>query len=319
MEFFNEKLNLPVEYFNPLSQVVIGKGVDTELLQREAHTMGELIGLGLRGIGKSTINIDLVPAAVEVTRAADRRKPYLIAASVLLILGFALWAVLQHMAAGKAEDRNRTMGEIRENLSPVETQIRSLLNKEQELSEIAGAYTTIEANHSFWFDLMGELRGAFSHDAVWITEMTPLYGYNALPPEEGAAPAAQPVVKPEFASTQSNASAIAEPRTDAATAAKGGSRGNRNQQVEPTEPIANALLVRGFWRENSRSQNVVSDLLKRLRENSETFRFTGKDSKSQEVTLSDEQILRISVAGEEGDLGFPFELTLPLAREVKVK
>ncbi len=320
LEFFAEKLNLPIEYFNPLSQVVIGKRMDSELLQREAHTMGELIGLGLRGTGKSTINIDLVPAAVEVTRAADRRKPYLIAASVLLILGFATWAALQHVAAGKAEDRNRTMGEIRENLSPVETQIRGLLQKEQDLSEVAKAYTTIEANHSFWFDLMGELRGAFAHDAVWITEMTPLYGYNPLSPEEGAAPAAQPVVKPDFASVQSGGSAILEPRPEAAaTPPKRGGRRDNAKEAESQELAANAILIRGFWRENPRSQNVVSDLVKRLRENSETFRFTVQDPKGQEVALSDEQILRISVAGQEGDLGFPFELTLPLTQEVKVK
>jgi hypothetical protein len=35
--------------------------------------------------------------------------------------------------------------------------------------------------------------------------------------------------------------------------------------------------------------------------------------------LKDEQILTISVTGEEGDLGYPFELILPLARPVVVK
>ena len=61
LEFFQEKLNLPVEYFNPVRNVTIGKGVDPAVIQREGHLMGELVGLGLRGIGKSAINIDLVP------------------------------------------------------------------------------------------------------------------------------------------------------------------------------------------------------------------------------------------------------------------
>ncbi len=43
-------LNLPVEFFNPLAGVTVSKGMDVERLQREAHMMGELDGLGLRGI-----------------------------------------------------------------------------------------------------------------------------------------------------------------------------------------------------------------------------------------------------------------------------
>ena len=314
LEFFSEKLGLPIEYFNPLGKVVISKGVDTATLQREAHTMGELIGLGLRGIGKSTINIDLVPSAVELSRAAERRRPFLIATAALLIVGFAGWAVLQNLAAGDAEFRARTMKDTQEKLSPIETQIRGLLNKEEELSLVAQAYTETEANHAFWFDLIGELRGAFASDSVWLTEMTPLYGYDPIPPADSKA-VPQPVVKSDFASTQTKGSAIANPPVVLETAPR-----RRNQAAAP-EPGANAILLRGFWRENPRSQNAVSDLLKRLRENSTIFSFTAKDSKGKIVQLNDEQILKSISAGanSEGDLAFPFELILPLSRQMTVK
>jgi hypothetical protein len=35
--------------------------------------------------------------------------------------------------------------------------------------------------------------------------------------------------------------------------------------------------------------------------------------------LSDENILDITVTGKAGELGLPFEITLPLAREVSIK
>lgn len=317
LEFFNEKLNLPVEYFNPLSQVSISKGMDTELLQKEAHTMGELIGLGLRGVGKSTINIDLVPATVEEARASDRRKPFLIAAAALLILGFLAWALMSHLAASKAEDRRRTMVETQEALGPVEGQIRGQLVKEAELAAIAEQYTTAEENHAFWFDLLSELRGAFASDSVWMTEMSPLYAFNPLAGAKPGSKAVQfdPVVKPEFASGGSSGSALTDP-PEASTG-----QSPRGRIVKEEEPVAeaNAVLIRGFWRENPRSQTVVSDLLKRLRENSTTFSFTSKDVEGKDVTLSDEMILVPSVSGEEGDLAFPFELTLPLVRPIQVK
>ncbi|MEP2774624.1 MAG: Amuc_1101 family PilM-like pilus complex protein [Luteolibacter sp.] len=318
LEFFTEKLNLPVEYFNPLSHVSMGKGVDTDIIQQDAHTMGELIGLGLRGNGKSTINIDLVPSAVEVARASDRRKPFLIAAAALLVFGFGAWAFLQNSAASKAEDRLRTMGETRDALVPVEGQIRGLLKKEVELSKVASEYTGIESDHAYWFDLLGELRGAFASDAVWMTELSPLYGFDPAKKETSNSPKTfNKVVDQSFTGDSFSGSAITDP--PAPEVVGRGRPTPRGQQPAEPEALANAVLIRGFWRENPRSQNVVSDLLKRLRENSTAFVFTVKDRSGKEIVLSDEQILVPSAVGEEGDLAFPFELTLPLARPLQVK
>ena len=81
----------------------------------------------------------------------------------------------------------------------------------------------------------------------------------------------------------------------------------------------NAVRIKGFWRETPKSQNVVSELLKNLRDHSTSFRFKVKDAKGAEVPLRDDQILAITVAGKAGDLGLPFEITLPLAKEVAIK
>ncbi|MEN9975178.1 MAG: type pilus assembly protein PilM, partial [Verrucomicrobiota bacterium] len=99
LEFFQEKLNLPVEYFNPVSNLSIGKGIDPAVVQRDGHLMGELVGLGLRGIGKSEINIDLVPLVVEQARAADLKKPFFMGAAAMLLAGMGVWATYQNLAA----------------------------------------------------------------------------------------------------------------------------------------------------------------------------------------------------------------------------
>ena len=316
LEFFNEKLNLPVEYFNPVRNLAVGKGVDATVVQREGHMMGELVGLGLRGIGKSEINIDLVPAVVEQARAADRRKPLLIAAAAVLLGGAAAWAALQNVAAAKAADSARTMAEQRDTLAPVKTRIDSLLKREAELKRIAGAYVSLEADHAFWMDLINELRQAFASDAVWITDFEPLMDYNPLrqdgPRNQPKAGQGKPLVKADFATAKYGNSSLAVPQGD-----------------QPA--LANAVRIKGFWRENPRSQNVVSELLKNLREKSTSFRFTAEPpppangrpgrpgQKGEPVTLSDEQILDITVSGEPGELGLPFEITLPLARKVPAR
>jgi type IV pilus assembly protein PilM len=304
LEFFNEKLNLPVEYFNPVRNLAIGKGVDPAVIQREGHLMGELVGLGLRGVGKSEINIDLVPAVVEQARAAERRKPFFIAAAAVLLAGMSVWAVFQNVAASQAQDRGRTMAEQRDSLAPLKTQIDGLLKKEQALKQITGSFLNIDKDHAFWMDALSEVRGAFASDAVWLTDFEPLQGFNPFQEPGSKAPAGgaqrgKSVIKPEFVNTKYGTSSLGE-------------AGNG-------PVVVNALRIKGYWRENPRSQNIVSELLKKLRDNSTAFRFKLKNPKGAEVVLSDDQILDITVTGKSGELGFPFEVVLPLARDVAFK
>ncbi len=319
LEFFQEKLNLPVEYFNPVRNLAIGKGVDATIVQREGHLMGELVGLGLRGIGKSEINIDLVPAVVEQARAADRRKPFLIAAAAVLLGGMGAWAAFQNFSARSALDLSRTMAEQRDSLAPVKAEIDVLLQKEAALRQISMAFTGVESDHAFWMDLLAELRQAFASDAVWLTDIEPIQGFDPFMQQTAEAPAGKKaangrsVVKPDFANAKFGVSSLADIRVEAPPPQRG------QQAAQPAVAAANAVRIKGFWRENPRSQNVVSILLNNLREKSSGFRFTVKGPNGADVVLSDEQILDITVTGKPGELGLPFEITLPLARGVAIK
>ncbi len=320
LEFFQEKLNLPVEYFNPVRNVTIGKGVDAAVVQREGHLMGELVGLGLRGIGKSAINIDLVPMVVEQSRAADRRKPFLIAAAAVLLGGMAIWAVFQNVAAAKAKEEMTRMEDRRKTLAPLKADIDQLLKKEGNLHQAASGYTDSETAHVYWLDVIAELRGAFASDAVWLTDFEPLNGYT---PSTGAKQAggkadgkhvsSKSVIKNDFATATYGTSSLVDIKVEDAPV-----QGKRGAPATSSRVTANAVRIKGFWR-TSTSQNVVSELLKNLREKSSTFRFTVPGEKGADVVLTDPQILDITVTGKAGELGLPFEITLPLAREVAIK
>ena len=283
--------------------------------------MGELVGLGLRGIGKSAINIDLVPMVVEQSRAADRRKPFLIAAAAVLLGGMAIWAVFQNVAAAKAKEEMTRMEDRRKTLAPLKADIDQLLKKEDNLRQVASGYTDSETAHVYWLDVLAELRGAFASDAVWLTDFEPLYDYN---PPTGSAKIAggkpdsklqsgKSVIKNDFATATYGTSSLIDLKVEEAPV-----QGKRGAPAIPAGVTANAVRIKGFWR-TSTSQNVVSELLKNLREKSSTFRFMVKNDKGADVVLSDPQILDITVTGKAGELGLPFEITLPLAREVAIK
>src|SRR2546426_5522442 len=46
-QFFAEKLNVPVDYFNPLRNIQIDTSLNLEELAKVAHSFGEVVGLGL--------------------------------------------------------------------------------------------------------------------------------------------------------------------------------------------------------------------------------------------------------------------------------
>ena len=317
LEFFQEKLNLPVEYFNPVRNVTIGKGVDAAVVQREGHLMGELVGLGLRGVGKSSINIDLVPMVVEQSRAADRRKPFLIAAAAVILAGVATWAVLQNVAAAKASEEATIMEDQRTALQGPKSDIEQLLKREDSLRQVASGYTDAEMAHAYWMDVLAELRGAFASDAVWVTDFEPLHGYDPLAAgprgakSEAKALNGKSVIRNEFVSTAYGQTSLVDLKPEEAAAPQGNNAG-------AVVVTANAVRIKGFWRTGT-SQNVVSELLKTLREKSSTFRFKVKDPKGADIVLSDDRLLDISVVGKPGELGLPFEITLPLVREIPIK
>jgi len=316
LEFFREKLNLPIKFFNPLHDVVLGKAVDTGRIQTEGLMIGDLIGLGLRGIGKSSVNIDLVPSVVEQQRADEKRRPFFAAAAAVLVAGCAVWAGMQISAAAKARDEVRTITETRESLEPLHRQINALLRKEEALRAAVTDYTNLEAEHSLWIDVVNELSGAFASDVLWLVDLEPLHGFNATSGDQKSP--GRPVVKANFATTTFRGTPLENIQVSAPEPTP------RNRRLAPTPPpvaTVNAIRVTGFWRENPRGQNAVSEIVREIRERSNMFRFTTTDERGNEIPLDEKDIITEIQTGAQadGDLAFRFQIVLPLAHEIAIR
>lgn len=323
-EFFEEKLHLPVEFFNPVSAISVGKNVDTDKLGREAHLMGELIGLGLRAVGKSAINIDLVPTKVQAARTADKQKPFFIGAAALFLGGLALWAVFNTLAAGKAKDEAKKMAEQKDQLEGIWKPIDGQLKRQAKLTALASQFTSAEDDRTFWLDLLQELKAGFASDAVWITDFEPLHNYDPLAGDD-ATKRGKSIVKSEFFASQYGAPGLEPIKVDVPL--QGGRPAKPDPNAAEQIPTANAVRLKGFWRggqANPRNSNIVYDLLKRLRDEPQHFKFEAvkvdDKKKSETVTLKDEQIVKqLESAPAAEEFAAPFELVIPLSREVPIK
>jgi len=85
-EFFQEKLNLTVEYFNPFRNIEIDPGVNLEELAKVAHAYGEVVGLGLRNPTQCPVELNLIPKSILKRQELNQKKPYFIAAAASLII-----------------------------------------------------------------------------------------------------------------------------------------------------------------------------------------------------------------------------------------
>src|SRR5271170_3747634 len=101
-QFFQEKLNIPVEYFNPFRNVEIDPGTSLEELAKVAHSLGEVVGLGLRNLAQCPVEMNLMPESTVRWRVFNEKKPYFMATIVsLALVAGAVGFLFQELAVSK--------------------------------------------------------------------------------------------------------------------------------------------------------------------------------------------------------------------------
>ena len=90
-EFFKEKLQVPIEYFNPfLGMEIDQENVDVAALEQVGHTFGQLTGLAVRMVANCPLEMNLMPGSARTQQELQRKKPYFYAAAACFVA--AIWA-----------------------------------------------------------------------------------------------------------------------------------------------------------------------------------------------------------------------------------
>src|SRR6267378_3777577 len=121
-QFFAEKINVPVEYFNPLRNVQIDPAINLEELARVAHSLGEVVGLGLRNLAHCPVELNLMPDSTLKWQAFNQKKPYFIATVLSLVAGvMAIGFLFDKLADAKNEQ-----------IGPVERELQGQQTKSEQ-------------------------------------------------------------------------------------------------------------------------------------------------------------------------------------------
>jgi type IV pilus assembly protein PilM len=159
-QFFAEKLNVPVEYFNPFRNVQIDPAVNLEELSRVAHSLGEVVGLGLRNMANCPVEMNLMPDSTLRWQSFNQKKPYLVATVFSLVLvAFAIGFLFQKLAVNKEAEIERLNPKVAE-LNAKMGRFHAAYQKLQATQAEAGQITQWLQQRYYWGDFLADMRRA---------------------------------------------------------------------------------------------------------------------------------------------------------------
>ena len=179
-EFLQESLNVPVELFNPLQALTVGKQVDMEQLEADAVCLGPVVGAAVSGAKVGVFNIDLVPTSVGKERAERQLLPKVAAAGVIALLGAGFFAGVAHKKAQEAEEVLRRAAAPIEQLDNLHASMESNRGKYDRSLKELHTYTELFNSRYAYADLLRQLAEKTSSVSCWFTSMEPLVGYDAV-------------------------------------------------------------------------------------------------------------------------------------------
>jgi len=280
-EFFHEKFELPVEFFNPLRNVSVAES--TPDTTPSAHLLGELVGLALRSVAVCPMKLNLLPASVVRRQDLEKRRPFFIAAAACILLALLGWSAYYTRAAQVAQQTAQTMRQKNDSMHGAEAQLDKLKKQITALDNIATPLITAVNDRNFWPQILEDLNARLPEADIWITELAATSGGKLLGAPEKRAGETTSAPSP----------------TVAGSPAKGGATAGK---------VIDGIMVRGLYLYNPKQQEIVVDYLRNLAKSP----FFVIDPKTPERTIKSNSV------PNDMEWAFPYELQLPLRKPVKL-
>ena len=180
IEFFSEKLQTPVEYFNSLRNVTVGNQETADFVGDKAHALGELVGGALRSLESCPVEINLRPQSVVREQDLAKRQPFLVLAAVCVLLALGAWWYYFSQAATLTETQLAEVNAEVQKLEGVASQFTALDGEIKALQETAAPLLLASAERSAWAEIVDELGAKLPQRYIWVTAMQPLSAGKAF-------------------------------------------------------------------------------------------------------------------------------------------
>lgn len=178
--FFQEKIQAPVEYFNPFRNVEIDARVSREDLARCAHFLGEVVGLGLRRLAECPIEVNLLPNSVVRRQGAQSKRPFLAGAGICLLLIPLCWLAYTSKIVGLNQKELQQVHVQAEALESLKNNVQREYQELQQLRGRANSLVNLAQQRSYWPSLLQDLNTRLV-PGLWVLALDPQSGEQAAP------------------------------------------------------------------------------------------------------------------------------------------
>ncbi len=282
-EFFQEKFQLPIEFFNPLRNVAVSEAASASGVAHSAHLLGELVGLALRSVTICPMELSLLPAGVVRRQELERRRPFFIAAAACVVLAMLGWSIYYTRAAQVTQETAALIQQKNASMRGAETQLDQLKKQITGLESVATPLISATNDRDFWPRILEDLNARLPEADIWITELGATSGGKLLGAGEKRVGETAPATAPPATGPG--------PKTAAAS----------------TKSI-DGILVRGLYLYNAKQQEIVVDYLRNLASSP----FFVIDPKTPE------RVIKSNSVPNDTEWAFPYELQLTLRKPVKL-
>jgi type IV pilus assembly protein PilM len=283
-EFFQEKLKVPIEFFNPLRNVAAVGPAPAPELARSAYLLGEVVGLALRSVCSCPMELNLLPGSVVRKQDLERRRPFFIMAAACFILALLGWSAYYARAAHVTRLSMHILQQKIDVMRTDETRLDRLKKEAASLDSVATPLIAAINDRSFWPEILEELGAHLPEGNIWITKLAATSGGKLVGVSEkekdvaeispSAPPAGKPVTKSGSASGQ----------------------------------VIDGINVRGLYMFNPKQQEVVIDYFRNLA-GSPFFSINPNKPES---------VIKSTSVPNDTEWAFPYELQLDLRKPVKM-
>jgi Tfp pilus assembly protein PilN len=280
-EFFHEKLQLPIEFFNPLQNVTVSESAHLPEMTHSTHLLGELVGLALRSVTTCPMELTLLPASVVRRQELEKRRPFFIAAAACLLLALLGWSAYYARAAQVTRQATEALQQKNNTMRAAETRLTKLKKDVASLDSIATPLIAAVSDRNFWPQILDDLNSRLPEADIWITELAATSGGKVL-----------------GAGEKRIAESSAASATATSPARKTGAAG----------PVIDGIMIRGLYLYNPKQQEIVLDYFRNLADSP----FFVVDPKTPE------RVIKANSVPNDTEWAFPYELQLTLRKPAKL-
>ena len=136
--------------------------------------MGDLVGSALRTLGSCPLEINLRPPSVVREQDVARRRPFLMLATLCLLLSLASWCFYFYKAAAVTKEVTAQLQSEAAGLEVISGKIDKLETEKKALSSLASPILQASIDRSAWSQILEDLGSRIPARNIWITELKPL-------------------------------------------------------------------------------------------------------------------------------------------------